>query len=187
MRVFSILILLAQLEIVARLVLVNVYIQVGLLNEARSGFGSFQVEYKRVLGHGELDSVAQRSLLRLERNHISHQCILEKIHVSLLIFCKLLDEPLERFPCFSLGGAGPTTEELRDTVLQNLIYEVLVSECLLLFGVLPNYAHDLTQAIRVIYRHFYSGQRLRFVQEQVDMSSHLLLFLALHRHDLNFL
>ena len=51
------LILLAQLEIVARFILVNVDVQVGLLDEARPRLRRFQVKHERVLGHCELDSI----------------------------------------------------------------------------------------------------------------------------------
>ena len=51
------LILLAQLEIVARFILVNVDVQVGLLNEARPRLRRFQVKHERVLGHCELYSI----------------------------------------------------------------------------------------------------------------------------------
>ena len=109
------------------------------------------------------------------------------VHIPLLILCELLDKPLERFSCFSLGRARAPTKELSDTILQNLINEVLVTECFLFLRVLSDDAHDFTETVRVIDRHFHSCQRLSFVQEQVDVSAHLLLFLALHGHDLDLL
>ena len=53
----AILALLTELEIVARLVLVNVDVQVGLLDETRSSLSGLQVEDQCILGHSELDPI----------------------------------------------------------------------------------------------------------------------------------
>ena len=116
-RVDAILALLAQLEVVARLVLVNVDVQVGLLDEARPCLGRLQVQHERVLCDSELDSITQRFLFRFQGYHICHQRILQEIHVSLLILRELLDESLEGLARFRLGRSGAAPEKLGDTIL----------------------------------------------------------------------
>ena len=100
-------------------------------------------------------------------------------HISLLIIREILDESLEWLSSFWLSRARPSAEELSDAVLQNLIDKVLVAKRLFLLSVLPYNTHDLTETIRVVNRHFHPGKWLSFVQEQIDMGSHLLLFFVI--------
>ena len=76
------------------------------------------------------------------------------------------------------------SKELSYAVLQNLVYEVWICECFLFLCMLTDDTHYLTQAVLVIDSHLDTGKRLSFIQEQVDVSSHLLLFLIRYRHDL---
>jgi len=66
------------------------------------------------------------------------------LHVLFLVACELLDELLVGFTRLGLRRLLPSAEELGDTVLQNLVDEVLVAESFLLFRVLPNHAHYFT-------------------------------------------
>ena len=186
-RVVSLLSLLTELQIVARFILIDVDVQVGPLDESGASLGRFEIENKSVLRHRQLDLIAQCLLLGLKCDYVQHHCILQMVHIPLLILGELLDKPLERLSCFSLGRARAPSKELSDTILQNLIYEVLVTKRFLFLRVLSDDAHDLTETVRVVDRHFDSCQRLSFVQEQIDVSSHLLLLLAFHGHDLDLL
>ena len=73
-----------------------------------------------------------------------------------------------------------------DTILENLVDEILVAKCFLLLSMLADDTHDLTQAIRVIDRHFYPSERLRLIKEQIDMIAHLSLLQTFKRHNLHF-
>ena len=129
--------------------------------------------HKCVLRHCKFDSIRERLLLGLELNDVVHHAFLQVAHEYLLILCELLDEALERLSRLSLRGLRPSAEKLRNTVLQYLVDEILVTKCFLLLCMLTYDAHDLTEAVWVINRHFYSSQRLSLMEKQVYMCSHL--------------
>ena len=172
-----------DLKIVTRLILVDRNVQIGVLDEARAGLGRLQVVNECVLGARQLDAVLQGLLLYFECDNVGHHGILQVLHVLLLRLAELLDETLERLTSFGLSRLGASTKEASYAVLEDLVDEVLVTKGLLLFGVLANDTHDLTEAVRIVDRHLDAGQRLRFVEEQVDMVTHLPLFLALQGHN----
>ena len=139
---------------VAWLILIDVQTQVLVLNEVRTGLSRLQVVHKRVLCHSKLYSVADCLVLGLESDQVIHHTILKMVHVSLLVPIELTNEALEGLSSLSLSGLRTTTKVLSNTVLQDLIDEVRVTKRLLLFGVLPDYTHELTETILVIDSHF---------------------------------
>jgi len=115
-----------------------------LLDEAGAGFRCFQIVHQCVLIYSEFDPVTECFLLSLKLDEIARHNVLQVLHVLFLVARKLLDEPLEGFTRLGLRRLLPSAEELGNTVLEDLIYEVLVAESLLLFRVLPNHAHYFT-------------------------------------------
>ena len=164
-RVLLLLRLLDQLKIVRRLVFVDVQVQVHLLDEARAGFGGLQVVNELVLLGYELDPVRHGPFLRLEREHIVEKGRLQMVQVALLVGREFFEEALESFSCLSLGRLQSSAEVLCNTDLKDFIDEILVSKGLLLFRVLADDAHDLTETVRIVYGHLDAGQGLNLSQE----------------------
>ena len=69
-RVVSLLSLFTELQIVARLILIDVYVQVGPLDEPGASLGRFEIENESVLRHCQLDLIAQSLLLGLKCDYI---------------------------------------------------------------------------------------------------------------------
>ena len=171
-----------KLQVFTWLILVDVYIQVRVLDEVGAGFGRLEVMNECILSHSKLDSVTNRLLLRLEDDDVMHHTGLEMVHVPLLVRSEVLDEALERLARLGWRRVRAPPKELGYAVLQNLIDEVLISEGFLFLSVLSDDAHDLTEAVLVINGHLNTGEWLSFIQEQIDVSSHLLLLLIRYRH-----
>ena len=85
------------------------------------------------------------------------------IHVALLIFCELFDESLKGFSSLSLSRGRSTTKELSDTILEDLVDEILVAKGLLLLSVLSDHAHDFTQTVGIVNSHFDACERFSLV------------------------
>ena len=119
--------------------------------------------HEGVLRACELDPVLKSLLLGLKGCDIGHHAVLQMIHIALLIFCELFDESLKGFSSLSLSRCRSSTEELSDTILEDLVDEILVAKGLLLLSVLSNHAHDFRQTVGIVNSHFDACERFSLV------------------------
>ena len=109
------------------------------------------------------------------------------IHVLLLVSREIFDKALEWLSCLSLRWLRTSTKELGNTILKDLIDEILLTKCFFLFCVLSNDGHYFRKTVGIVDSHCNSSKWLCFVKQKIDMGSHLLFFFALKGHNGLFL
>ena len=175
--VLLLLVLPNELQVVGRLVLVDIEIEVFFEHKMRACFCCLEIVHKAVKFSYQVEPIYHSTLLSPQQEDVAEETCLQVHVVLLLLLRKLLDKSLERFTRLSLCGSRAASKELSDTILKDLVDEVLITEGLLFLSVLANHAHNLAQAVRVVQvLAAYSGKRLNFAQEKINVVSHLLFF-----------